>query len=123
MRISGSWCNVAASHESLVPRDDLLFFVGRGGGDRFGGVGELGEFVVGEGGFFFGDFADGAVGFGGFFGDVGGFFVADDGGEGGGEHEAFFDEVGAAGGGLDAVDALGGEVFAGVGEEGDGFVE
>lgn len=53
--------------------------------------------LVGEGGFFSGDFADRLAGGGGFFGDGGGGFVAEGGGEGGGEHEAVFDEFGAAG--------------------------
>src|SRR5262249_23658699 len=34
-------------------------------------VEEVGQLLFGEGGFFAGDFADGAVGFGGFFGDGG----------------------------------------------------
>jgi hypothetical protein len=70
------------------------------------GVEELVELFFGEVGLLAGYLADGAAGLVGLFGDLGRPIVADLGRECGGEHEALFDELGAALGGVDTDHAL-----------------
>ena len=77
---------------------------------------QIGKLCIGQLCLHLGNLSDSFAGLRGFLGDGGGSFVADQGGEGGGEHEAGFDEGGAALGGFDAVYALRCEVGAGVGE-------
>lgn len=79
------------------------------------------EFFGGDVAEFEGGFAEADVGVVCGFGDLGGLVIADFGGEGGDEHQGIVDVVlDLRGVGFDALDAVGHETVAGVGEEFDG---